>query len=131
MCTLSRGKVYKIQPMITLAAISLTLNRDLHDDVQQEGGGTASLVVEGQVVSCVGMVQVCGGDSLSQKHHNDADQQQTYQDETEIDKEVLEVLTRLLGHFNSRGSPDSRASKVLDFFHDARKTKVGRQVFFK
>lgn len=28
LCTLSRGKVYKIQPMITLATLSLTLSRD-------------------------------------------------------------------------------------------------------
>lgn len=33
LCTLSRGKVYKIQPMITLATISLTLNCDRHEDV--------------------------------------------------------------------------------------------------
>jgi|UPI00001E4CFC hypothetical protein len=32
------------------------------------------------------MLQVWSGGSSSQKHHNDADQQQTYQDEAEIDK---------------------------------------------
>lgn len=80
--------------------------------------------------SRVGVMQVWVG-HLSQKHHDDADQQQTYQDEAEVDKQVLEVLTRLLRHLNRRGSPDSRASKVLDFFHDAREAKVGRQVFFK
>lgn len=75
------------------------------------------------------MSQVWRRQQLSQEHHDDADEQQTYQDEAEIDKQVLEVLTCLLRHFNSRGSPDGRASEVLDFFHDAGKAEVGRQVF--
>lgn len=75
------------------------------------------------------MWQVWRGSSSSQEHHDDADEQQTYQDEAEIDEQVLEVLTRLLRHLDSGGSPDGRAGEVLDFLHAARKAEVGRQVF--
>lgn len=32
----------------------------------------------------------------------------------------------MLRHFNSGGSPDSRAGEVLDFFHGVRKALAGR-----
>lgn len=68
-------------------------NRDLPEDV------SARMAALLPCFSRVGMMQVWVG-HLSQKHHDDADQQQTYQDEAEVDKQVLEVLTRLLRHLN-------------------------------